>query len=220
MTIISQHSNNKTWNIDLAAAANVMAWIGRTPDVFKADLTAMAEYFPHWLLVGGKHGKPVICPSCRSMIVPVRGAMRCLECDQAQPATSLIWLGQIPSLARDEASFSPKRIGLHHAGFAEVTTNGHTFVLVPLTVEYTSEFPNEQPIARYNPRWLDALGLPRASAAHHLAGTGQACIFGWNQWYAMTIAELLQQRMVNHIASLLKIAAGQSPEQAFIGRIH
>jgi hypothetical protein len=36
----------------------------------------------------------------------------------------------------------------------------------------------------------------------------------------MPIHAVLQQRMVNHIASLLKIAAGQAPAQAFIGRIH
>jgi hypothetical protein len=68
-------------------------------------------------------------------------------------------------------------------------------------------------------RWLDALGLPRGSAAHHLVG-GQACLYAYGQWQATPIHAVLQQRVVNHLASLLKIAAGQRPERAFIGRIH
>ena len=36
----------------------------------------------------------------------------------------------------------------------------------------------------------------------------------------MPIHAVLQQRVVNHLASLLKIAAGQPPQQAFIGRVH
>jgi hypothetical protein len=73
---------------------------------------------------------------------------------------------------------------------------------------------------RYAPRWLDALGLPPNSGAHHLVQNGRACIFGWGQWTAMPIHAVLQQRMVNHVASLLKVAAGQKPKQAFIGRGH
>jgi hypothetical protein len=64
------------------------------------------------------------------------------------------------------------------------------------------------------------MGLPHSSARHHLLDRGKACIFSWGQWHAMPIHALLQQRMVNHALSLFKIAAGQTPEQAFIGRIH
>jgi hypothetical protein len=35
----------------------------------------------------------------------------------------------------------------------------------------------------------------------------------------MTVAAVLQQRMVNHVVSLLKIAAGMTPQRAFVGRV-
>jgi hypothetical protein len=35
----------------------------------------------------------------------------------------------------------------------------------------------------------------------------------------MTVAAVLQQRVVNHVTSLLKIAVGMPPDKAFIGRV-
>jgi hypothetical protein len=77
-----------------------------------------------------------------------------------------------------------------------------------------------QPTIRYAGRWLDAAGLPRASASHHLISNGQACIYGYSEWQAQPIHSVLQQRLVNHAASLLKIMAGISPDTAFIGKAH
>jgi hypothetical protein len=209
-----------TWLVDTRAAAAVAPWIARAPEVFEADLAGMAEYFPRWLLVARGGSRPSICPGCRVPYVPTNGAVRCARCGRAGRADGLLWLGHLPALARPEPQFARRREALRAAGFAEITVGDATYLLAPITVSYPAEWPNVEPVVRYAGRWLDALGLPRGSAAHHLLAGGQACMFDWGQWSAMPVHAVLQQRVVNHLASLLKIAAGQSPDQAFIGRIH
>jgi hypothetical protein len=180
----------------------------------------MAEYFPHWILAGSNGGRLARCSRCAALCVPSDGALRCVCCAEAGQADGLLWLGHIPTLARPESEFARRQRALLEAGFAQVEAGGAVYLLGPLTVLYPAEWPNVKPVMRYAARWLDALGLPRNSSAHHLVNNGRACIFAWGQWRAMPVHAVLQQRVVNHIASLLKIAAGQSPSQAFIGRIH
>jgi hypothetical protein len=208
------------WPVDTDAAAAIAPWAARAPAALAADLAGMAEYFPHWLLVGSAGGRPLRCQSCMAFLVPTDGATRCPGCGEARPANGLLWVGHLPALARPEPAFARRRAALEAAGFAETMAGGAAYLLVPLVVAYPGEWPNIEPAVRYAGRWLDALGLPRGSAAHHLVGDGQACLFAWGQWSAMPIHAVLQQRVVNHVASLLKIAAGQPPAQAFIGRIH
>jgi hypothetical protein len=211
-----------TWPVDPQAAASVAAWAARTPALLDTDLTGMAQYFPHWLLVGGQEGKALRCPDCALFYVPTDGGLRCIHCrhKSRKQADGLLWVGHIPTLARPEAAFIPRQDALRAAGFPEITVKQATYLLVPLTVAYPAEWPNVEPVVRYAARWLDALGLPHNSGLHHLYHNRQACIFNWGEWTAMPIHAVLQQRMVNHIISLLKIAAGQTPQQAFIGRIH
>ena len=208
------------WQVDPSAAAQAMPWVSRSPAALADDLAGMAAYFPHWLLAGAAGGRPLRCEPCGALRVPAAGAIRCPACAAAAPSDGLIWLGHLPALARPEPGFAPKLAGLRAAGFDEVAVGGDSYLLVPLAVAYPAEWPNVEPAVRYPRRWLAALGLPRYSAAHHLVGDGQACLFSWGQWQAMTIHAVLQQRVVNHLASLLKIAAGQPPQQAFIGRVH
>ncbi len=208
------------WPVDVAAAAGAMAWVARAPQVLERDLQGMAEYFPHWILAGSKAGRPSCCPDCGRPHVPTRGAMRCAGCGDETDADGLTWLGHIPSLARTEAPFRRRQQKLRRAGFAEVTAAGATYLLVPLTVSYPSEWPNVQPAVRYPQPWLKALNLPRGSGSHHLIRDGRACLFGSNQWVAMPVHTVLQQRVVNHVASLLKVAAGKKPGEAFIGLGH
>jgi hypothetical protein len=210
----------RAWLVDISAAAHVAPWIARAPDIWRADLAGMAEYFPHWLLVGGTAGQPLRCQHCAAFHVPTDGAFRCPGCGALARADGLLWVGHLPALARAEPAFARHRAALQAAGFVEATAGGTAYLLVPLVVAYPPEWPNVEPIVRYVRRWLGALGLPRASASHHLIGAGQACLFAWGQWSAMPIHAVLQQRVVNHVASLLKIAAGQPPARAFIGRIH
>jgi hypothetical protein len=197
-----------------------MGWAARTRNILLPDLTGMADYFPHWLLVGTAQARPLICPTCRTLSVPVDGAIRCLKCRQSQQADGLAWVGHIPILARLEPAFEVRRQALSRAGFPEVMVGQTVYLLVPLVVIYPAEWPNVEPMVRYDRRWLTAMDLPHSSGSHHLIQNGRACIFGWNQWQAMPIHAVLQQRMVNHIHSLCKIAAGQRPDQAFIGRVH
>jgi hypothetical protein len=224
MTTFTHHTAidgaERTWIIDTNAAAEVAPWVARAPGVLTADLAGMAAYFPHWLLTGSRGGKPARCERCSAPLVPTAGAIRCTGCGDAARVDGLLWLGHIPALARTERAFRRRRAALAAAGFAEAEAGGATYLLVPLTVAYPAEWPNVEPAVRYAGRWLDALGLPRGSATHHLLGGGQACLFAWGQWSAMPVHAVLQQRVVNHIASLLKIAAGQPPHEAFIGRIH
>jgi hypothetical protein len=207
------------WHVDPVAVAGTMRWAARQPDALAADLDGMASYFPHWLLVGSQAGRTVHCHSCSTPGVPIAGKIRCPACHTALSADGLVWVGHLPALAHPDARFVGKQAALHAAGFDEIHVAGLDYVLVPISVAYPTEWPNVEPIVRYAPRWLDAAGLPRASAAHHLIGNAQACLFAWSQWQAMPIHSVLQQRVVNHVASLLKIIAGMAPNQAFIGRI-
>jgi hypothetical protein len=222
MRDVFHHSGERTWLVDHAAAAAIMAWVGRAPAIWEADLIGMADYFPHWMLVGATAGAPFRCQLCaeRAFVAPTAGALRCLACRQPATPKGLAWVGQLPILARPDPPFARRREALRQAGFGEASAAGLDYLLVPLTVLYPGEWPNEEPLVRYSRRWLELMGLPAFSGAHHLIGGGQACIFAWGQWRAMSIAAVLQQRMVNHLASLCKIAAGQSPAEAFIGRIH
>jgi hypothetical protein len=210
----------RAWEVDLSAAADMAAWVGRAPQVLETDLQGMAQYFPHWILAGSDGGRLARCSRCAALCAPTGGALRCVCCGDARRGDGLLWLGHIPTLARPEDEFARRQRALLEAGFAQVEAGGAVYLLVPLTVLYPSEWPNVRPIVRYAARWLKALNLPRSNAAYHLVQNGQACIFAWGQWRAMPVHAVLQQRVVNHIASLLKIAAGQSPGQAFIGRIH
>jgi hypothetical protein len=223
MTTIHHHTTiagaDHTWPVDTNAAAAAVPWAARAPVALAADLAGMAEYFPHWLLVGAAGGRALRCQRCMAFLVPTGGAIRCPGCGDQQTASGLLWIGHLPALARPEPAFARRRAALQAAGYAEAAGDV-AYLLVPLVVAYPDEWPNVEPSVRYAGRWLDALGLPRGSAAHHLVAGGQACLFAWGQWSAQPIHAVLQQRVVNHVASLLKIAAGQSPAQAFIGRIH
>jgi hypothetical protein len=126
----------------------------------------------------------------------------------------------LPSLARPEPTFAAKRIALQRAGFAEIQVQHQHYLLVPLLISYPHEWPNLPPTVSYVKLWLQTLGLPLASATHHLVGNGQACLYAYAEWQASSIAAVLQQRVANHLHSLLKIAAGIAPERAFLGRAH
>lgn len=207
------------WPVDLQAVATAEPWAARAPALLEADLQGMTDYFPHWLLVGRAAGKAARCPQCALLVVPTAGAFRCVGCWRELPVSGVLWVGQLPAPARPEARFAPHQRALREAGFPEVEAEGLHYLLVPLTVRYPAEWPNEEPEVRYLKRWLSLAGLPRSSAGHHLVAEGRACLFGWGEWYAMPLHSLLQQRVVNHLLSLLKIMAGQSLREAFIGRV-
>jgi hypothetical protein len=130
-----------------------------------------------------------------------------------------MWVGQLPVLARPDDAFTERRKVLAAGGFAETTVGGLVYLLVPLVVVYPAEWPSLEPGVYYAPNWLSAIGLPQANGSYHLVGGGRACLFGYNQWRPMSVAAVLQQRVVNHAVSLFKIVAGMEPHEAFIGRV-
>lgn len=213
-------SRQLNWAVDPAALATVASWPARNPAALHQDLEGMASMFPHWILAGALHGKLARCTACATPLVPTDGRLRCFSCGSPGAANGLLWLGQIPALARPEPAFCARQAALREAGFGEVASGNQAYLLVPLTVLYPAEWPQQEPQVRYTPRWLTLLGLPTSSARHHLVSSGQACIYAARQWTAQPIHAVLGQRMLNHIASLFKVVAGQTPEQAFIGRIH
>lgn len=204
--------------VDEEAAWQVMGWVRREPASWRADLEEMAKHFPHWTLVGGKGSQPLRC-GCGGPLAPQEAGLCCVLCRKAGQADSLMWVGQLPVLARPDNSFVARRKALTAAGFAETTVGGLVYLLVPLVVVYPGEWPSLEPGVYYSPQWLAAAGLPIANGAYHLVGGGRACLFGYNQWRPMSVAAVLQQRVVNHVVSLLKIAAGMTPHEAFIGRV-
>ncbi len=209
----------KTWQVDTAAAIRAMPWVEREPEAWQADLTAMAAHFPHWALVGGDGCQPLGCRCGGGPLAPTQGGLRCAGCGAVGHAATLLWVGHLPVLARPEPCFVARRQALHAAGFVETTVRGLVYLLVPLCVVYPREWPALEPAVHYAPAWLQALGLPEASGSHHLYFHGRACLFGFGQWRPMTIADVLQQRVVNHVVSLLKVAAGIEPSVAFLGRV-
>jgi hypothetical protein len=208
----------QSWIVDSEAAGQVMGWVRREAATWRADLEAMATHFPHWALVGGSGSQAARC-RCGGPLAPAQGALRCVLCGKAGRADTLMWVGHVPVLARPEATFGARRRALQAAGFGETEIGGLVYLLVPLVVVYPSEWPSLEPAVYYAPTWLATLELPLADGRYHVIGGGRACLFGWGQWRPMSIAAVLQQRVVNHVVSLLKIAAGMSPDKAFIGRV-
>lgn len=208
----------QTWEVDRGAAGQVMGWVRREAKAWRDDVEGMAAHFPHWVLVGGSRGMAVRC-ACGGALAPTARALRCVVCGAVGEAEALMWMGQLPLLARPEPSFVERREALRAAGFAETQAGGLVYLLVPLAVTYPAEWPLMEPSVTYAPRWLTTLGLPLGNGRYHVIGGGRACLFGWNQWRPMSVAAVLQQRVVNHAVSLLKVAAGMAPEQAFLGRV-
>ena len=46
------------------------------------------------------------------------------------------------------------------------------------------------------------------------------CLYAGGQWRSVTMRVVLQQRVVNHLASTLKIGEGLAPVAAFAGNQH
>ncbi|MEM7034428.1 MAG: hypothetical protein AAF629_33110 [Chloroflexota bacterium] len=178
----------KRWLVDCQAAAKAMSWIKRTPQTLYEDIIGMQTYFPHWILVAGQAGKPLRCSNCGQFYVPMMEAIRCLACQKVATTKELIWLGHLPALSRPESPFVNRREALRKKGYDEISVGEEAYLLVPLTVTYPTEWPNVEPTVRYGVTWLKTLGLPQASASHHLLSGGRACIFAWGQWHALGVA--------------------------------
>jgi hypothetical protein len=208
--------------LDLALAASLQPWSGRTPARLGTEVAEMAEYFPHWRLVLARPGMRSLadCKACRGMIAPAGGAWRCLECGRparTEARSGLAWAGHLPALWPEH----PRLAGLGQPPAGHVVANaaGRRYLLVPLSAYYPDEWPRHEPHVRYAPQWLSFLQIAGRGAIH-MYDEERPCLFYANQWNGVSIRAVLQQRVVNHLHSLVKIAMGQVPHKAFIGKIH
>lgn len=212
----------REWAVDLAAAAAVAPWARRAPALLEREVAEMGEHFPHWLLSLGAAGAPRPCAACGDSLIFAAGAARCVACDAPaapQPGDQLVWVGHLPTLVRPEPAFQRRLPALAAAGFPTFEAGAARYLLVLLTLAYGDEWPHEEPAVRYPLRLLELLGVGLGAATHTLGG-GRACLYAFGQYHGAGAREVLQQRAVNHLASLAKIAAGVAPAEAFIGRVH
>lgn len=214
----------RVWQVDLAAASTAATWARRTPALLEHELAEMAAHFPHWLLALGRADAALPCVACGDTLIFADGAARCVACDApATPTTGaqLLWLGHLPALVRPGPALERRLPTLAAAGFPTVEAGAARYLLVPLTLAYPDEWPHQEPTVRYPEQLLELLGVaPGPSGVTHMLGDGRACLYAHGQYQGASARAVLQQRAVNHLASLLKIAAGVPPHEAFIGRIH
>ncbi|NTU84579.1 MAG: hypothetical protein HGA45_35315 [Chloroflexales bacterium] len=217
-------AHEREWQVDLDAAARVAPWARRAPALLEGEVAAMAEHFPHWLLALGRDGAPALCGACGETVVFAAGAARCVACDtpaETSAGAQLMWVGHLPTLVRPEPALEARLPSLAGAGFPTFAAGAARYLLVMLTLAYPDEWPHEEPAVRYSPRFLDLIGVGAGpSGATHMLSGGRACLYAYAQYQGAGVAAVLQQRAVNHLASLIKIAGGTPPAEAFIGRIH
>jgi hypothetical protein len=214
----------REWLVDLEAAAAVAPWARRAPALLESEVAEMGRSFPHWLLALGRANAPLPCSACGETVIFAAGAARCVACDAPAappPDAQLVWVGHLPTMAWPVPALEARLPALVAAGFPTFMAGSARYMLVILTLAYPAEWPHEEPVVRYAPAFLEQLGIALGpSGATHMLADGRACLYASGQYQGAGAAAVLQQRVVNHLASLVKIAGGTPPEEAFIGRIH
>jgi len=210
------------WPVDLTAAGRVQRWARQRPERLASEVAEMTQHFPRWLLaLAPRDGEqPVACKACKGLIVPWDGAWRCVVCRRAvtpQDTQALGWVGHLPALWPEHSRLAPRTSP--PAGHAFATAGGHRYLLTPLTITYPEAWPHSDPHVRYGAGLLRFLGLT-ANGRIHMYDARRPCLYYPGQWRGVSVRAVLQQRVVNHLASLIKLAMGRAPEEAFIGKIH
>ncbi len=207
------------WTVDLAAAGQVSAWARENPALLAQEVAEMAAYFPRWVLTAGD-GKAVNrCARCQDVLVFRDGKLACVRCGRVGKGSQLAWMGHLP-LPVDGLPQALARIMAHATpGFPLVRVGGTQLWLVPVVAFHPTDWPRSEPILRYDRALFSILNIP-ATATNHIIDQTRMCLYGWSQWRAVTVRVVLQQRVVNHLASLLKVADGQPAATAFAGKAH
>lgn len=213
-----------TWQLDLQAAGALQGWSRRAEALLAQEVAEMAEHFPHWLLVAGRNGRALRCQHCPEPLIFADSAARCPACQRAATLpndASLLWIGQLPTLVRNAPALERRLPALAEAGYPTIAAGEARYLLASLSVSYPDDWPQREPAVRYAPGFLPLLGIAETvSGSTHMLSDRQACLYASGQWRGSSVRVVLQQRVVNHLASLVKIAAGVPPAEAFIGRIH
>jgi hypothetical protein len=208
------------WTVDLAPAGRTAQWARGNPALLEQEVAEMGTYFPRWVLSASDGTALTRCARCADLLVFREGKLRCLRCGRAGPGKHLAWTGHLPvpvaGLPR-----ALERIHAHpHPGYPLVRLGATLLWLVPLLACYPADWPRTPPVVRYDAEIFRILGIPAPGASHHIVSGSTMCLYGWDQWRAVTMRVVLQQRVVNHVASLLKIGEGQAPVAAFAGKQH
>ena len=207
------------WDIDMSVLAETQRWAGDSARV-ERELGAMAEMYPSWVLTNAVGAQLAEREQRADIAVPTGDAWRWASdgslIANMNPENALMWEGLLPAplggLNRTRKKLSGQ--------YPVEEIRGQAWTAVPVRVLYSSNFPRAVPDVSYSETWLRALQIA-SSANQHLYGGGRLCLFYPGQWKVRyTVADVLSQRVINHVYSMLKIANGMSPANAFIGRIH
>jgi hypothetical protein len=211
------------WDVDLNAAAGIQKWLKKFPLVFTKDVNEMKKFFPRWLLTISKaDGTIICCEYCNNTLVPTHGEIICVACQRkikVKGTVRLAWTGHLPTLVSGRDKFLRKSGEIPDPAFPLVELNGNIYLLVPVVIVYPVNGPLEEPHCYYTQQFIQFLYKFNGSYIHLLGG-GRMCLFAYDQWNSITIREVIQQRVVNHLISIIKIADGMDPQKAFIGKGH
>ncbi len=207
---------------DLTAVGRVAGWARSNPALPAAEAAEMATHFPAWLLTVGDSEGLSACPRCGDLLEFSAGTLHCRTCGHSgrgKGITHLAWTGHLPmpvdglprALAHIQAA--------PHPGFPLITVGGSRLWLVPVLAHYPSDWPRSPPTIRYDPDLFRILGIAAPGAGHHMIGN-TLCLYASGQWRSVSLRVVLQQRVVNHLAGILKIGNGQPPAAAFAGKQH
>ena len=210
-------------NLNLEAMGKMQLWAAHDSALLAQEVAEMAAHFPHWQpAVYSKSG--LLTCECGGLLT-FSGAKsngpRCVGCGGTRLLEStlkaqLAWVGYLPTLlsARLAHTLSARL----HPSHELITVSGKQWLLAPVLLRYADDWPDIQPTVQYDCHLLPMLGL-RLGAEIHTIGDNQLCLYAGN-WRAVTARVVIQQRVVNHLAALIRIADGAAPEQAFIGPAH
>lgn len=207
------------WDVDLSVLAASQKWATETARIDR-ELRAMAEMYPAWTLTLGVGAKPVTRAERTDIAVPTGGTWRWASdgapLSGVSPQSVLMWEGLLPApLGGLDRALEKLR-----GRYPVENIQGSPWTAVPVRLTYSLTFPRAEPEVYYDEKWLSALKIIAGASAHMYAG-GRLCLFYPGHWkIRYTAADVLSQRVINHLYSTLKIANGMSAEKAFIGRVH
>lgn len=207
------------WDVDFSVLAATQKWAGNAARA-EREVRAMAEMYPAWVLTLAAGSKAAARAQRADVAVPTGGAWRWASDGALLPGGGgegvLLWEGLLPAplggLDRARKNLSGK--------FPVENIQNQPWTAVPVRAVYPATFPRAEIEVFYDEHWIRALKVFGGSSAHLYAG-GRLCLFYPGHWkFRYTVADVLSQRVINHLYSMLKIANGMNAEEAFIGRVH
>jgi hypothetical protein len=204
---------------DLAAAGKMAAWARTTPPLLAVECADMAAHFPAWLLTVGDGEGLTACAQCGEMLVFGEGKLACQGCGRAGKGRQLAWTGHLPMPVGGLPHALARIRKRAHPGFPLIEAARTLLWLVPVLAVYPSDWPRSAPSIQYDPELFNILGIRTPGATHHMVGRA-LCLYAGGQWRSVTMRVVLQQRVVNHLASILKVGDGMTPVLAFAGKQH